>query len=78
MSYSTSYKGFIYYDPSSNKFCVSRNVIFFEDLYFFPTHIEIFLRPAPLEPPRQSTRVSQTPKRYDFSSTLSISIPTGD
>uniref|UniRef100_A0A3Q7IXY1 Reverse transcriptase Ty1/copia-type domain-containing protein n=1 Tax=Solanum lycopersicum TaxID=4081 RepID=A0A3Q7IXY1_SOLLC len=39
---------------------------------------EIFSRPTPLEPHRRSTRVSQTPKRYGFSSTLStISIPTG-
>jgi len=130
MGYSTSQKGFICYDPSSNKFRVSRNVIFFENQYFFPTHVEsssvspllptfedlslsskrfkpgfvyerrrptlphpetdpppetapqpeseISSRSAPLEPPRRSTRVSQTPKRYGFSSTLStISIPTG-
>jgi len=40
MGYSTSQKGFICYDPSSNKFRVSRNVIFFENQYFFPTHVE--------------------------------------
>ena len=40
MGYSTSQKGFVCYDPCSNKFRVSRNVVFFENQYFFPTHVE--------------------------------------
>ncbi|XP_060185890.1 uncharacterized protein LOC132615322 [Lycium barbarum] len=40
MDRSTSQKGFICYDPSSNKFRVSRNVVFFENQYFFPIHVE--------------------------------------
>ena len=40
MGYSTSQKGFIFYDPCSHKFCISINVVFFENQYFFPTHIE--------------------------------------
>lgn len=39
MGYSTSKKGFICYDPSLTN-GVSKNVIFFENQYFFPTHIE--------------------------------------
>ena len=35
MGYSTWHKGFICYDPSFNKFRVSRNIIFIENMYFF-------------------------------------------
>ncbi|XP_047257055.1 uncharacterized protein LOC107850820 isoform X4 [Capsicum annuum] len=40
MGYSTSQKGFLCYDPCSNKFHVSRNVVFFENQYFFSTYVE--------------------------------------
>ncbi|KAL3338863.1 hypothetical protein AABB24_027804 [Solanum stoloniferum] len=36
MGYSTSQKGFVCYDPCSHKFHISRNVVFFENQYFFP------------------------------------------
>ena len=34
MGYNTSQKGFLCYDPCSNKFHVSRNVVFFESVFF--------------------------------------------
>lgn len=40
MGYSTLHKGNIFYDQSSNKFRISRNVIFLENQYFLPTHVE--------------------------------------
>ena len=36
MGYSTSQKTFICYDPCSHKFRISRNIVFFENHYFFP------------------------------------------
>jgi len=39
LGYSISHKGFVCYDLSYNKFCISRNVVFFENQYFFPTHV---------------------------------------
>lgn len=39
MSYSTTQNGFVCYDAYSNKFQVSRNVIFFEKQYFFQSHV---------------------------------------
>jgi hypothetical protein len=40
MGYSISHKGYVCYDPCSNKFCISRNVVFFENQCFFSTHVE--------------------------------------
>jgi hypothetical protein len=40
MGYSISHKGYICYDSCANKFRISRNVVFFENQYFFPTHVE--------------------------------------
>jgi transposase InsO family protein len=37
LGYSISHKGFVCYDLSCSKFRVSRNVVFFENQYFFPT-----------------------------------------
>ena len=31
MGYSISHKGYVYYNPCSNKFCISRHVVFFEN-----------------------------------------------
>lgn len=31
MGYSTSQKSFVCYDPTSNKFCISRNIVFFKN-----------------------------------------------
>ena len=38
MGYSISHKGYVCYDPCSNKFRLSRNVVFFENQCFFSTH----------------------------------------
>ena len=40
MGYSISHKGYVCYDPCSNKICISRNVVFFENQCFFSTHVE--------------------------------------
>ena len=39
MGYSISHKGYVCYDPCSNKFCISRHVVFFENQSFFSTHV---------------------------------------
>lgn len=38
--YSVSHKGYVCYDPSSRKFHTSCNVVFFEDQYYYSTHVE--------------------------------------
>ena len=40
MGYSTSQKGFIFYDPCSHKFHISRNVVLFKNQYFFPMIVD--------------------------------------
>jgi hypothetical protein len=40
MGYSISHKGYVCYDPCSNKCRISRNVVFFENQSFFSTHVE--------------------------------------
>ena len=42
MGYSISHKGYVYYDPCSNKFHISRHVVFFENQSFFSTHVASF------------------------------------
>jgi glycosyltransferase involved in cell wall biosynthesis len=49
LGYSISHKGFVCYDLSCRKFCISRNVVFFENQYFFPTHVA-FSFVAPILP----------------------------
>ena len=39
MGYSISHKGYVCYDPCSNKFRISRHVVFFENQSFFSTHV---------------------------------------
>jgi hypothetical protein len=39
LGYSISQKGFVCYNLSCSKFHISRNVVFFENQYFFPTHV---------------------------------------
>ena len=36
MGYITHHKGFVCYDSSTRKLHISRNVVFFENQYFFP------------------------------------------
>jgi len=38
LGYSNSHKGFVCYDAENNKFRISRNVVFFENQYFFLSH----------------------------------------
>ena len=40
MGYSASHKGYVCYDPCSNRFRISRHVIFFENQFLFSTHVE--------------------------------------
>ena len=35
-----SHKGYVCYDPSSNRLCISRHVVFFENQFFFPIHVK--------------------------------------
>ena len=39
MGYSIAHKGYVYYDPCSNKFRISHQVVFFENQSFFSTHV---------------------------------------
>ena len=39
MGYSISHKGYVCYDPCSNKFRISCHVVFFENQSFFSTHV---------------------------------------
>ncbi|KAL6330239.1 hypothetical protein AAG906_040161 [Vitis piasezkii] len=41
LGYSNSHKGFVCYDADANKLRISRNVIFFENQYFFPSRPNI-------------------------------------
>ena len=49
LGYNISHKGFVCYDLSCSKFCISRNVVLFENEYFFPTHVA-FSSVAPILP----------------------------
>ena len=42
MGYSISHKGYVCYDPCSNKFRISHHVVFFENQSFFSTHVASF------------------------------------
>ena len=49
LGYSISHKCFVCYDLSYSKFRISRNVVFFENQYFFPAHVA-FSSVAPILP----------------------------
>ena len=40
LGHATYQKGFVCYDPIGRRIRVSRNVMFFENQYFFPTHLD--------------------------------------
>jgi hypothetical protein len=40
IGYSISHKCYVCYDSCVNKYRISRNVVFFENQYFFPTYVE--------------------------------------
>ena len=50
MGYSPTQKGFICYDAHANKFRISCNVVFFENQYFFQSHVMSDSPTAPLPP----------------------------
>ena len=39
MGYNISHKDYVCYDPCSNKFRISRHIVFFENQSFFSTHV---------------------------------------
>ena len=41
LGYAIPYKGYVCYDPHASHIRVSRNVIFFENQYFFPSHVQL-------------------------------------
>ena len=41
LGYVIPHKGYVCYDPHASRIRVSRNVIFFENQYFFPSHVQL-------------------------------------
>ena len=41
LGYDIPHKGYVCYDPHASRIRVSRNVIFFENQYFFPSHVQL-------------------------------------
>ena len=61
LGYSNSHKGFVCYDADANKLRISRNVIFFENQYFFPSCTNPVFSSISLPP---FDDVSSTPTRF--------------
>ena len=49
MGYNPSHKGYVCYDPCSNRFRISRHVMFFENQSFFPSP-DVSLHATPVLP----------------------------
>ena len=64
MGYSPTQKGFICYDAHANKFRISRNVIFFENQYFFQSHVIPDSPTAPTAPFPPFDHVPLSAKRF--------------
>ena len=41
LGYAIPHKGYVCYDPHASRIRVSQNVIFFENQYFFPYHVQL-------------------------------------
>ena len=41
LGYAIPHKGYVCYDPHASRIWVSPNVIFFENQYFFPSHVQL-------------------------------------
>ena len=41
LGYAIPHKGYVCYDPHASRMRVSQNVIFFENQYFFPSHVQL-------------------------------------
>ena len=82
LSYAISHKGYVYYDPHARRIQVSWNLIFFENQYFFSSHVElpsasISLLPNFFESPTIVERfkpgfVYERRSRHEFGSTSSM------
>ena len=61
MGYSISHKGCVCYNPCSNKFYISRHVVFFENQSFFSTYIVSFPETRVLP---NFDELNSTPERF--------------
>ena len=43
LGYAIPHKGYVCYDPYASRIRISQNVIFFENQYFFPSHVQLAL-----------------------------------
>ena len=85
LGYAIPHKGYVCYDPHAHRIRVSRNVIFFENQYFFSSHVElpsasVSLLPSFSESPTIVERfklvfVYEKCSRHESDSTSSVPLP---